>query len=1234
MALELFTKSGASGSPTAAQLDKAEMTTFKWIQQWNPLYKRVMEEAAEAEAKMGEDSSRVWKCDNCTFEDNEWADETCGMCSAPKPDTKAGKSGTSGSESGDGEGTKWGCSVCTFLNESKDLKCNMCMSPRKIVADVDYVLPMGGLLSAKVGLGLGGGRSDGAGGAGGGGNNMLRQASVEETNADAVLEYLDLDQGSDATQGVGGGGELVIDDLNSEAARNFVNANSRALGGSSVHQMKRMGSGGLASEVTLGRSRSRSASSGYDASGNAAPREFKKAAELFGITELQPLQTLPWPDQMVFLPTAQATALVVDAPRDGKLVVRDCTDLPFLKEVNAAAVMVPTEIFGEKIAEGGGPPVIKRQVMSLQKTLSSRYARDMVLRSMFGGIVQSKPNEGGGEVATDDGSAGAQIGALSEDLEDLSKLLKLVAANEGVLEGKKSATMEELVRAIQRTIERRDKNQGGASSNHDRSGGLADLLINECVDHISGATIPANDEIEVRESLHPCFPGSNYEGDPISFARAAAMRIKFDTVICDLGKGGSGKAATLEFFEADGTTLIKRFQAGPGGTRWDSFTTTATVLRWRLKINPGANKDLHGFRLVARPLRGLGIWLNEAQVLHQHSLEWACWLLDLMLESSSPSLNRRVRDPRIIDALENYLMKPSSPYKNRVITLLSRLLSDANFFCSEIAIHGPLDDTGAAGPTSGRGGASKSDAGLANSTWMPNPDLALLRGLGASVLVRANSLTENYIPKRMKPVLELTCVAEIICRATRSPEWMYGDALVRDTPVSVPLTPRLLSCPPCKDWKSVSKLDALMDIIVITQCIVADPPLRLPDQLSTEVFRRIQATGHTLTSAERKRVEKAIRENAKLRAGQDRALMLWLEKKCRFMGTSLLALDCADKRLYLSDQDKQDHIVLQHIGPMTIRFRVALIQLLNRRMSIVMKWLDFDRTQDKYSLAFRLQKLAHLVFTSVKSDVFQRAIEKTWGKGLGKGREIKINLSKNKAFASADAFAKAPNQPPGRSQCLFMQLYHSKIGRMKPEALRSKLHHNPRGWCHKTLWETHFTDGEGMDYGGLYRDCMAGVAKCMWMDEFPLFKRVPNGLAKHGGNQDAFMPNSDCKSQRDLFVFAGQILGISIRTKGKFEVRFPEIFYKLLAGSPLSLEDLATIDKTAYHDEPLSNSWSSTTTKRMMSEEGFKAAGGEFEFLCLWEEGVVVCLCVCWFLGCFFSYMSLTLYFFVSWASK
>ena len=97
----------------------------------------------------------------------------------------------------------------------------------------------------------------------------------------------------------------------------------------------------------------------------------------------------------------------------------------------------------------------------------------MVLRSMFGGIakrnmVNNKHSSG----KTNDGS---KVRVESSDFEDLSKLLKLVAANEGVLEGKKSATMEELVRAIQRTIDQLDKS---ASDNQDRSNGLSDLLIN------------------------------------------------------------------------------------------------------------------------------------------------------------------------------------------------------------------------------------------------------------------------------------------------------------------------------------------------------------------------------------------------------------------------------------------------------------------------------------------------------------------------------------------------------------------------------------------------------------------------------------------------------------------------------------------------------------------------------------------------------------------------------------
>ena len=89
---------------------------------------------------------------------------------------------------------------------------------------------------------------------------------------------------------------------------------------------------------------------------------------------------------------------------NGRLVVRDFAELSFTKDVNAADVMVLTELFGEKIAEGEDICHL-RQVSALRKTLLSRYARDMVLRSMFGGIAKrNMVNNKHSSEKTNDGS--------------------------------------------------------------------------------------------------------------------------------------------------------------------------------------------------------------------------------------------------------------------------------------------------------------------------------------------------------------------------------------------------------------------------------------------------------------------------------------------------------------------------------------------------------------------------------------------------------------------------------------------------------------------------------------------------------------------------------------------------------------------------------------------------------------------------------------------------------------
>ena len=190
------------------------------------------------------------------------------------------------------------------------------------------------------------------------------------------------------------------------------------------------------------------------------------------------------------------------------------------------------------------------------------------------------------------------------NLEQLSKLLKLVAANEGVLEGKSSDVMDSLVRAIQRTIDMNE--QTNSSGNND----LANLIVNDCVAHIQGATIPSDNEMEVRESLHPCYPGSKYEGKPIVFPNARAMRISFQRNLCGIGHDTQSKTTRLTFYDSSGTKVLKVFTPKsldtPSSKVFASFTTTESHVRYRFSLANNAPHTLHGFKFIARPLRGLG----------------------------------------------------------------------------------------------------------------------------------------------------------------------------------------------------------------------------------------------------------------------------------------------------------------------------------------------------------------------------------------------------------------------------------------------------------------------------------------------------------------------------------------------------------------------------------------------------------------------------------------------------
>ena len=1260
-----------------------EREALEWLKQWGAFYMPIY--------NSGNNSNNIekqsWFCTNCTEHNVTSVHPTaCGMCMELRPKSSATNvtpiSNNTNSNSVEG-GSTWSCETCTFINEKSTALCTMCRTakPKRIqaVRPGRYKLPSGNIdsnLSQR-----------------GGSSNLLRQRSNEEYDASALLNELDLSADNDNHDVIDDVRSAALFTATRSSSDNETKGESKGNGESKINIGTLFEPGGAVPKCCNGHDMviSSYAGRGYKngyvcdqckkgsahghlngsrerwwcqtctgdfcfvckpkitgkrgKNANKSTSWFKQnytsetplstiGGHIQGITKYTTMNTLPWKNMIVAIPKRGTLGLLNSIRDENHITISDLVDPSEQITLPLKDIRRPSEMYGTDL-HPSGTLLLASQSKALDDTLSSRYARDMILRFMLSGMsnsnkvkdTNSESSESKQEVEQketketkenkdkkdndNDDNDNVTLSDSSKNLEELSKLLRLVAANEGVLDGKSSDVMDSLVRAIQRTIDANEKEQRENNfkikrSNRNQKKGkkrktqksmtqtnaLANLIVRDCVEHIQGATVPSIEETEIRESLHPCFPGSNYEGEPIIFENARAIRISFQRNLCDLGSDVKNKTTKLTFYDKTGVNVLKVFTPSninvPKTKQFASFTTTESHVRYKFVCGTNLKHNLHGFKIVARPLRGLGIWLNENQVLHQHSLEWACWLVDLMLNSKSNVLNQRVRDPKIIDALQKYIQKKSSPYKQRVVVLLCRLLSDVTMYERHQQYQNLHNDSFASNDST--------------NDYLGAPDLTLMEEMNQKILQKAATFLNNDIPVELKPILELTCVSKLGHRAFTLSEWNYGTQLpYQSEHLRTPLSPRIQSCKSLPNWKTIPKDNAMMDIIVITQCISTLQPLRIPDQLLNEIFRNsrnaMMNNSYVLNSSDLKKLEYLTRDNSKWTSIMDRELMIWIDKKSQSVWRkSPMDMNFTNADIVkLSPQDKRDHHPLFDIDSDTLRFRCALIQLLNRRMSRVMNWLDFDRAKDRWSLGYRLQSTSHLCFGALKKDIFWKGIEKTWGKGLGVGpNKTIIKLDLNKHGKSLVEAIQSSSTAPERNQNVLVQYFNSAIGqKKKPKELRSKLFVGSSNTAngHQTLWTVKYAQGQGIDYGGLYRDSLNKAASCMWHDSFSLFKRVPNAHAKHGSNQDTFMPNSTYgKSSKDLFIFCGQLIGLSIRTKGYNEVRFPPCFYKLLSGAPLDRSDLATLDFAEYWND--SSNISATKARRHLSLEQFEANDG------------------------------------------
>ena len=172
--------------------------------------------------------------------------------------------------------------------------------------------------------------------------------------------------------------------------------------------------------------------------------------------------------------------------------------------------------------------------------------------------------------------------------------------------------------------------RGRATQSNEHPVAMSKILINECIENLKDSTTPGpGTDASTRDSLHPVFPSCDYI-DSVFMEGAKMLWVLFDPR-CEMTNG-----ATLSFYHEQDVdcrgTPIAQFTGDssqfmpfvvPGGKVNFRFTS-------KRRISEGDNWGCGwGYRFQVRPLRGLS-WTREVQTCNP-SLEWACWLLEFLL---------------------------------------------------------------------------------------------------------------------------------------------------------------------------------------------------------------------------------------------------------------------------------------------------------------------------------------------------------------------------------------------------------------------------------------------------------------------------------------------------------------------------------------------------------------------------------------------------------------------------
>jgi hypothetical protein len=386
---------------------------------------------------------------------------------------------------------------------------------------------------------------------------------------------------------------------------------------------------------------------------------------------------------------------------------------------------------------------------------------------------------------------------------------------------------------------------------------LSSALVEQVAGNMLASTHPVLDgdvaasKRVMKDSLHPHYHSVQNSHDEVTCEGARALWVTFDPR-CQVHR-----SASLSFY-SDKSMRVPIMTCSGDGCNFRPFVVHGDTVYFRFRAGNDEGASGWGYRFHVSPMEGLE-WLSEEQVLSEPSLEWACWVLEYLLRDAQELVDQGVlHNAKVFNAMVQYLRARGTPFKHRVIALLTQLLKSPTLF--------PLHDL---------------------------PDIASLRGIERCVMDHClKRMSEErgavVFPSRLLQLVELLTTARSAEKALKGEGVMVAASVMKHvssdemdvptTPVSglvdALFPPPVVSYPPKESRLSVSKRplqDLLLEVMEIAECMFSRG--RLPDGVICRMLLDVHGDATEITPAS---MTDAVKLMATWTPSMDAQLVQWV----------------------------------------------------------------------------------------------------------------------------------------------------------------------------------------------------------------------------------------------------------------------------------------------------------------------------------------------------------------------